>query len=61
VLSTISPGTYELRLDPAKGVMSWVERDIDGAETVQYDEPGWSALHRFRDWLILQMVPEEML
>ncbi len=61
LIDEFSPGTYELRLDPAKGVMSWVERDIDGAETVQYDEPGWSALHRFRDWLILQMVPEEML
>lgn len=61
LIDEFSPGSYELRLDPTKGTMSWVERDEDGAETVQYDEPGWSAFHRFRDWLILQMVPEEML
>lgn len=61
LIDELGPGTYELRLDAAKGTMSWVERDIDGAETVQYEEPGWSAFHRFRDWLILKMVPEEML
>jgi cardiolipin synthase C len=38
-----------------------VERDIDGAETVRYEEPGWNPFYRFRDWLMLQVLPEEML
>jgi len=61
LIDELSPGTYELRMDPHKGTMTWVERDLDGAETVQYDEPGWSTFHRWRDWLLLQLVPEEML
>ena len=55
------PGAYELRLDEADGGMLWVERDIDGAETVRYEEPGWNPFYRFRDWLMLQVLPEEML
>ncbi|HEY1227711.1 MAG TPA: phospholipase D-like domain-containing protein, partial [Ramlibacter sp.] len=61
LVDELGPGTYELRLDPKQGAMSWVERDIDGAETVQFEEPGWSSFHRWRDWLLLQLVPEEML
>ena len=56
------PGAYELRLDEANGgAMLWVERDIDGAETVRRQEPGLNPLYRFRDWLMLQVLPEEML
>ncbi|HSV59565.1 MAG TPA: phospholipase D family protein [Variovorax sp.] len=54
------PGAYELRLD-TDGTMLWVERDSDGAETVRREEPGWNPFYRFRDWLLLQVVPEEML
>jgi len=61
LVDELGPGTYELRLDPKQGAMTWVERDIDGAETVQFEEPGWSTFHRWRDWLLLQLVPEEML
>jgi putative cardiolipin synthase len=53
-------GAYELRVGK-DDTLQWVEHDEDGGERVILDEPGASWPQRFRDWLLLRLVPENTL
>jgi cardiolipin synthase C len=50
-------GAYELRLAP-DGSLRWLEH---GGATVHATEPGASALHTLRKWLVLPLLDEELL
>ncbi len=54
-------GAYQLRLAPDGENIEWIENDEDGRETVIGSEPGGNFLGRLKDWLLLQLVPEDLL
>ena len=57
-----SMGAYELRLRGDKGEgVEWIEHDADGSQKLITDEPGASWLGSFKDWLLLKLLPEDLL
>ncbi|MDM0086089.1 MULTISPECIES: phospholipase D family protein [unclassified Variovorax] len=57
-----SMGAYELRLRGDDGEnVEWIEHDPDGSQKRITDEPGASWLGSLKDWLLLKLLPEDLL
>lgn len=54
-------GAYQLQLDADGQGVKWIEHNPDGTRTVIADEPGAHWLGSFRDWLLLRLLPEDLL
>jgi putative cardiolipin synthase len=54
-------GAYELQLDDSGDGVGWVEHDADGGQQKTADEPGASWLDSFKNWLLLKLLPEDLL
>jgi putative cardiolipin synthase len=54
-------GAYELQLDDSRDGVGWVEHDADGSHTMTRDEPGASWVGDFKNWLLLKLLPEDLL
>jgi putative cardiolipin synthase len=54
-------GAYELQLDDSRDGVGWVEHDADGSRTMTKDEPGASWVGDFKNWLLLKLLPEDLL
>ncbi|WPH14264.1 phospholipase D family protein [Variovorax paradoxus] len=52
---------YRLRLAPNGRRVQWLEYDDDGGDIVHEDEPGEFLWLRFKNWLLLPIVGEELL
>ena len=52
---------YRLRLSPGGSHVQWLEVDADGNDIVHDDEPGGYFWLRFKNWLMLPWVGEELL
>lgn len=54
-------GAYELRLRKDEDGVQWIEHHEDGSEAVLDEEPGANVIDRVRDWLLLKLLPEDVL
>ena len=54
-------GAYELQLDDSRDGVGWVEHEADGTRRMTKDEPGASWLGDFKNWLLLKLLPEDLL
>ncbi len=54
-------GAYELRLRPGTESPQWIEHEEGGGQRVLDEEPGDNPLSRMRDWLLLKLLPEDLL
>jgi len=54
-------GAYELRLKADGEALQWIEYEADGSHRVVEGEPGASWLGRLKDWLLLRLLPEDLL
>ncbi len=54
-------GAYELRLRKDVDDVQWIEHHTDGSEAVLDEEPGANVIDRVRDWLLLKLLPEDVL
>lgn len=52
---------YMLRLGPDGKRVQWVETDDQGGDVVHQDQPGQFLWLRFKNWLLLPIVGEELL
>lgn len=54
-------GAYELRLRKDDDGLQWIEHHPDGTQSVLDEEPGVNVIDRVRDWLLLKLLPEDLL
>ena len=52
---------YRLRIGPDGRRVQWLEYDDQGGDVVHEDQPGQFLWLRFKNWLLLPIVGEELL